>query len=547
MEWTARLAPAATLVGVAAGYFVAGKLGLSLASVHASASPVWPPTGIALAAFLLLGRRVWPAVFVGAFLVNATTAGNLATSIGIASGNTLEGIVGAFLVTRLANGRGAFERALDVFRFMVLAGFVSTMISATFGATSLWLAGFAQGSDFGPIWLTWWLGDAAGAVVVAPAVLLWLANPRLTWVPAQSSEAAVLGATIALVGSIVFGGFLLPPGRGYELSFLCLPPAIWAAFRFGPRGTATAVLFLSAIAIWGTLRGSGPFPGHSENESLLLLQGFMIVLSVTASSLTAMVSQYRRTLGELESKTIELARSNAELEQFAHVVSHDLKAPLRGISSLASWIAEDCKDVLPDESRERLRLVEERAKRMGRLIDGVLAYSRVGRARSVSERVDPRLVLEEVIDSLEPPDHVSVRIEGAFPVIWHDRTQLTQVFQNLIGNALQHLGKPRGTVVVSCRERPGELEFCVRDDGAGIHERHLERIFRMFQILDPDKETTGIGLSIVKKIVEMHGGSISVESTVGAGTTFRFTVPKPATRRHAARSGSTPSRTVERA
>jgi signal transduction histidine kinase len=430
---------------------------------------------------------------------------------------------------------------------MVLAGFVSTMISATFGVTILWLAGFAQVQDLGPIWLTWWLGDAAGAVVVAPAVLLWLASPRPTWAPAQISEAAALGAVIALVGAIVFGDFLLPPGRGYALSFLCLPPAIWAAFRFGTRGTATTVLFLSAIAIWGSLSGSGPFPGRSENESLLLLQGFMIVLSVTASSLAATVSEYRRTLGDLGSRTIELARSNADLEQYAHVVSHDLKAPLRGISSLASWIAEDCKDVLPDESRERLGLVVERAKRMSRLIDGVLAYSRVSRTRSVSELVDPREVLEEVIDLLGPPDHVSVRIEGAFPVIWHDRTQLTQVFQNLIGNALQHLGKPCGTVVVSCRARAGEIEFGVCDDGVGIHERHLERIFRMFQTLDPNKETTGIGLSVVKKIVEMHGGSISVESSVGAGTTFRFTVPKPATRRAGARSGSTPPPSADRA
>ncbi len=521
------LACAATLVGLTALYFGAGKLGLSLAFVHASASAVWPPTGIALAAFLLLGRRVWPAILAGAFLVNVTTAGNAATSLGIAAGNTLEGIAGAFLVSRFAAGRHAFDRPQDVVRFVVLAGVVSTPISATMGVMSLFLGGFAPAPDLGGIWLTWWLGDAGGALVVAPAVILWLANPRPGWSGARLLEAAALVLTTVLVGAIVFGGLFLPPGLDYPLTFLCLPLTIWTAFRFGQRETATAVLVLSVFAIWGTLRGTGPFPGRTGNESLVLLQAFMGVIVVTSLSLAAMVAERRRALDALERQAVELARSNTGLEEFAHVVSHDLKAPLRGISSLATWITEDCEDVLPEESREHLRLLDQRAKRMSRLIDGILAYSRVTRTRSLRESVDAKAVLEEVIDSLGPTDDVSIQIEGTLPVVRYDRTQLMQVFQNLIGNAVQHLGRPSGKVVVSCSERSREFEFSVNDDGVGIAERNLERVFRMFQTLNPDKETTGVGLSIVKKIVEMHGGSISVESTLGSGTSFRFSVPKP--------------------
>jgi len=516
---------AATLLALTAVYLAAGKLGLSLALVHASASAVWPPTGIALAAFLLLGRSVWPAILAGAFLVNATTEGNLATSLGIAIGNTLEGMAGAELVWRFAGGTAAFDRPRDVFKFVVLAGLVATTISPAIGVTSLCLGGFARWSDYGSLWLTWWLGDAGGAVVVAPALLLWANRPWPGWTRAQKLEAAALLATIAAVGAIAFGGSLSPAAGDRSLSFLCLPPTIWAAFRFGRRETATAVVILSGIAVWGTVRGTGPFP-EQENLSLVLLQLFMGVIAVTSLSLAAVVSQRRRAQVELARQAAELARSNAELDEFARVVSHDLKAPLRGISSLAAWIVEDCKDLLRFESREHLALLGERAKRMSRLIDGVLSYSRVGRTRSAFARVDSRAIVEEIVDSLGPPRGVSVRIEGSIPVVRYDRTQLTQVLQNLIQNGIQHLGRQSGEIVVSCQEGDEEIEFSVRDDGVGIAESHFHRIFQMFYVVDPAAETTGVGLAIVRKIVEMHGGSVSVVSSLGRGATFRFSIPK---------------------
>jgi signal transduction histidine kinase len=516
---------AATLLGVTGVYLAAGKLGLSLALVHASASAVWPPTGIALAAFLLLGRSVWPAILAGAFLVNVTAEGSAATSLGIAVGNTLEGMVGAELVRRFAGGAAAFDRPRDVFKFVVLAGLCATMISPSIGVTSLCLGGFALWSEYWGIWLTWWLGDAGGAVVVAPALLLWARRPRPGWTRAQWLEVAGLVVVIAGLGAVAFGGLLTPLGDGGTLSFLCLPATIWTAFRFGKRETAAAVLILSGIAAWGARHGLGPFP-ERENESLVLVQLFMGVVAVTSLSLAAVVSQRRRALEGLARQALALARSNAELDEFARVVSHDLKAPLRGISHLAKWIVEDCEDVLRIESRRHLSLLDERARRMGRLIDGVLSYSRVGRTRSALQRLDSRAVAEEVIDSLGPLRGVSVRIEGTLPVVRYDRTQLTQVFQNLIHNGVEHIGRPSGEVVVSCREGTDGFEFSVRDDGVGIPETHLERVFQMFQVVDPDGETSGVGLAIVRKIVEMHGGSVSVTSTSGRGATFRFSIPK---------------------
>ena len=160
------------LGSLATGYVLAGKLGLQLAVFHPSATPVWPPTGISLAAFLLLGYWVWPAIFLGAFAVNVTTAGSIASSLGIAAGNMLEGFVGAFLVNRIANGRNSFAQQADTIKFVLLAALLSTMVSATFGVTSLSLGGYADWQSYGVIWMTWWLGDVVGALILAPAIVL---------------------------------------------------------------------------------------------------------------------------------------------------------------------------------------------------------------------------------------------------------------------------------------------------------------------------------------------------------------------------------------
>ncbi len=284
-------------------YFVAGKLGLMLAFVHTSATAVWPPTGIALAAFLILGYRIWPAIFLGAFLVNITTEGTVATTLGIATGNTLEGLVGAYLVDRFAHGRHAFDHPQDIFKFTVLTGLLSTTISATFGVTSLALGGLVSGASYGAIWLTWWMGDAAGALIVTPLVLLWHAKPRLRWTRRQGYQAAFLLLVLGFVGLLVFGGLLPTDLRHYPLEYLCVPILVWTASQFGRRVTATVSFLLSGIAIGGTLMGFGPFMKGTPHESLLLLQVFVSVISVMTLALAVTVSERRRT----EQKLAQLA------------------------------------------------------------------------------------------------------------------------------------------------------------------------------------------------------------------------------------------------
>src|SRR5713226_126316 len=279
---------------LAVAYFCAAKLGLRFAFVHPSATALWAPTGITLAAFLVFGFRAWPGAFLGAFFANITTAGSVLTSIGVATGNTLEGVVGYYLVRRFARGQQAFERAQDVFKFAFLAGMVSTTISATVGVTTLSLGGFADWTVYGPMWRTWWLGDGVGAVLVTPLVLLWSEIPHLTWTREQIIELAILFLGLFLTAWIVFGGRFHSEIKNYPLEYICIPFLIWAAFRFGRRKAVTATCVLAGIATWGTLHGFGPFSREARNTSLLLVQSFVGIVAVTSLALAAEISEHRR-------------------------------------------------------------------------------------------------------------------------------------------------------------------------------------------------------------------------------------------------------------
>jgi integral membrane sensor domain MASE1 len=287
-------------------YFLAGKLGLRLAFNNPSATAVWAPTGIALAACLLIGYWVWPAIFLGAFLTNLLTAGSFATSISIAVGNTLEGVLGAYLINRFAGGRATFDHTRDVFKFAFLAAMISTAVSATSGVTSLAVAGFARWSDYGAVWLTWWLGDAAGDLIVAPLLILWVLTIRVGWRKWQLLEFSFILLSVFLVGQGVFGGLSPAATKNYPLEFLCFPILIWAAFRLGQREAVTAIFVLSGTAIRGTLMGFGPFAQPRQNESLLLLQAFMGVTSIMILGLATLVSERKRAEANLERLVLEL-------------------------------------------------------------------------------------------------------------------------------------------------------------------------------------------------------------------------------------------------
>ena len=312
----------ATGLAVALAYYVAGKIGLRLAFVNASATAVWPPSGIALAAFLILGSGIWPGVLAGAFLVNLTTAGTVATSLAIAGGNTLEGLIGAFLVQRFASGSQAFRQPHGVFRFAALAGIASTTVSATVGATSLALAGFASWSGYGTLWLTWWLGDAAAILVLTPCLILWSQQPRISWTGRRAVE-----ATLVLIATVAISLLVLStPGlQSYSVKFLCLPPLLWAAFRFSPREASTGVVVVSVVAVASAIRG---LPA-ADPGSLLVLQGFLGVTSVTMLAAAAEVSERRRIEAWIRQLNQGLEQRVAEDAGQLRVINEEIRDQIR--------------------------------------------------------------------------------------------------------------------------------------------------------------------------------------------------------------------------
>jgi predicted ATPase/signal transduction histidine kinase len=227
-------------------------------------------------------------------------------------------------------------------------------------------------------------------------------------------------------------------------------------------------------------------------------------------------------------RTEELNRVNEELKNFAYVVSHDLKAPLRAINQLSGWIAEDYADKFDDEGKEQMELLRSRAKRMHEMIDGILQYSRVGRIKDEVEPVDTAVLVADIIRLIAPPASIKIGINTELPVIKGEKLRVHQVFQNLLDNAVKYNDKEDGLITVSCRDLESDWEFCIADNGPGIDKKYQDKIFQLFQTLQPKdhSNSTGIGLSLIEKIVHNWGGAIRLESELGQGCRFLFTIPK---------------------
>jgi PAS domain S-box-containing protein len=224
----------------------------------------------------------------------------------------------------------------------------------------------------------------------------------------------------------------------------------------------------------------------------------------------------------------KLSGINQELKDFAYVVSHDLKAPLRAIKTLTDWLSTDYQDKLDEQGQETLRLLGGRVDRMQNLIDGVLQYSRIGRTEQGTVPVALSRLVPEIVDDLGVPAHIAIHVPPDLPTIEADATRVTQVFQNLLSNAVKYMDKPQGNITVTCVAAEGFWKFGVADNGPGIEQKNFERIFKLFQTLvrRDDCESTGVGLTVAKKIIELYGGKIWVESEVGRGSTFFFTFPQ---------------------
>jgi signal transduction histidine kinase len=582
---------AAALAALAGGYIVAGEVGFSMAFATRQVTAVWPPTGLAVAALVLGGPRLWPAIAVGAFVLNATSHEHLGTAAGIAAGNTAGPVLGAVALRRFAVFDPALVRVRDVLNLVTFASMGAMTITATNGVAQLAWAGIVPWSGYWAVWPVWWVGDAMGVLLVAPVLLTWsrasatgAADPArgpLRW--AQVVERIVFVPALGIGCATVLAG-------DWQLQYLVYPFVAWAGLRFEQRETAATVFAISTIAIGYAIHDHGPFKSGTLDHRLIILEIFMAVTAVMGLVLGAMTTERRsvsralvKAHDELEARVVErtsalesaneelavaneelqrqgreLSEKNDEMERFVYIVSHDLRTPLLTLQGFSDELARSCVALeaalterpaaaapiapaaaapiapaalvlLRDEIPSALRFIRASANKFERLIDALLRLSRLGRMDHRPERVDVAALVQSTLDSLRQLiEQSGGRVHvGELPDAWADPTALGQVFSNLVANAIHYRNGDRPVVISIEGKVEGRLlHYSVSDNGVGIPEVAQERLFQVFQRFHPKlAEGEGMGLTIVKRAVERHGGKVWAESRESKGTTFHFSLP----------------------
>ncbi len=503
---------------LAALYVVLARFGLGEHAINVFATLVWAPSGLSLAALLILGTRFWPAIFVGALIANLWTGAPVLAAAAIGAGNTLEAVLGAWAVQRIPDFRRSLDRVVDAVGLILLAAIGSTAVSATIGVASLALSGLVAPERVSQTWSAWWLGDAIGNLVVAPLLL--------TWIPSRDAASRrprmIEGAALA-VGLVGMSVFLFGTTRGGMTSLLA-PLLVWAALRFEQRGAALATFAMAGIALWGTERGHGPFARGTIELSLFDLQAFIGVTAGTFLVLGAATAERRRAREESE------AASQAK-DRFLATLSHELRTPLTPVLALSSVLEKSAS--LPPSVRGQLEVIRRNAELEARLIDDLLDLTRItrGKLRVKLEPVRLTDALESVIEICQreaASKGVLIEREGPFAevVVNADSSRLRQILWNVVKNAVEFT-PPGGRIRVrTVPVDPHRVAVEVQDSGAGIDPGDLGRIFEPFEQAGPSSRGLGLGLSISRALAEAQSASLTAESGgQGRGATFRLELP----------------------
>jgi len=513
----------AEMVVVAAAYFVGARLGLRLAFDNHNVTSVWPPTGIAVASLVLLGRRVWPGIAVGALVANLTNHAGLGASIGIMIGNTLAPVTAAWLL-ELFGFEPALERLRDVIVLVAAGGLASMLLSATGGATTLAATGHLSRSGYGMSWLVWWVGDALGVVLFAPPILTVLAPGRdFAVFRSQPAETAALFASTGLASWLVFTTHI-------PLAHLLFPLAIWAALRFLSQGAALATLEIAVIAISETVAGHGPFSMMSRTTNLLSLQSFNGTVALTGLSLAALTFERRRAAIALESER-EIARHLKVMDEFKDslltAVSHELRTPLTIIVGLASTLRNPELDLTQTEMHELISRLEANAQRLDRLLMDLLDVDRLNRRviEPYPKLTGLRETVIRVLDALQIERH-PVTIDVGREAASVDPAHLERIVENLISNAAKHT-PPDTRIWVKAATNNGWVTLAIEDDGPGVPEAMRVEVFEPFRRgqVNPHAPGTGVGLSLVARFAALNGGRAWVQPRDGGGASFRVSLP----------------------
>jgi signal transduction histidine kinase len=525
----------AQVAGVAAVYVLAARAGLTLDAVSGFASLVWAPTGIALAAVLLAGGRIWPGVFIGALVANIITGAPFLAASGMAAGNTLEAVAGAYALRRVPGFQLRLDSLRDVIALIVLSALLSTMISATIGVASLYFAGLTPQANVTETWRTWWIGDAIGALLVAPLILVWAAPPRSPLLTRRWGEAAILVLGLLVTSLIVFILSISREGGPLGQAYVFFPLLMWAAIRFGQRGAITATVLVSAIAIAGTVLGRGPFIQPTLHASLLALQMFMGITAATFLVLGATISERERSRKHLRAARDVATEANRAKAEFLAVMSHELRTPLNAIAGYSELLSLGLAGPLNQKQSDAVTRIRTNQHHLLALIDDVLSFARI-EAGNTPIKPEP-VSVSEALDSLEAllrPDLLRQELtyiwSGCDPslVARADPVKLRQILLNVLGNAIKFT-PPGGRVELSAGRSRDRISIRVSDTGIGIPADKIDSVFDPF--FQGQSGTTreypgvGLGLSISRDFARAMGGDIKIQGAPNEGCTVTIELP----------------------
>lgn len=532
-----RLGYAVAIAALAVVYVVAARAGLMMDAVAGFATLVWPPSGLALAVLLILGPRLWPGVFAGAFIANLLTGAPLLVALGIGVGNTLEAVLAVYALRRISGFDVSLERVVDVVGLILLAAALSTMVSATIGVLSLRLGGIVSAAQLGETWRAWWLGDMIADLLVAPVLLVWASGPRRLGDQKRRAEAAALGIAVVAASLLIFGGQTeLPPATTtYAQAYLFFPLLIWAALRFGQRGAVTAAFVVSVIATWGTALGHGPFVRPALHQSLTALQTFMGVAAATFLVLGASIAERRRAEREVRHSRARAEEANRAKAEFLAVMSHELRTPLNAISGYVDLLKLGVDGPLTEKQSVSLSRIQLNQQHLLGMIDDVLSFARIEAGKL---KVDVQTVLVHdvvaILEALVRPElqkkELTFECEPCDPAlsVRADPGKLRQILVNFIANAMKFT--PRGgRIEVGADRRDGLVRIWVSDSGVGIPSDQIEHVFEPF--FQVERGTTrrypgiGLGLAIASDFARAMDGEVRLESTVGKGSIASVLLP----------------------
>jgi signal transduction histidine kinase len=503
-------------------YFSTAVLGLRIEPVSGFATLVWIPSGLSLAFLFRFGLQYWPAVTLGAIAANYVTGAPFLAALGISVGNTLEPLVGAYLLQRVVKAQPQLDRVKDVLGLIFFAALLSTLISATGGVTSLWLNDVVELSAYGATWFAWWSGDAVSVLIIAPLLLVWSTRPSVKITRRYLLELIILIGVMLLASFVVFGDIFYQDSTiNRPRSYLIFPVLVWAALRFGQRTTVSIIFLLSIIATLCTALDLGPFSTGSPSDNLLNLQLFMGVAASTAMILAAAISE--RKLYE------------SKKDEFISVASHELKTPLTSIKAFTQTLQLLFERKGDQQSSAHMSRVNRQVDRLNRLVVKLLDLTRIQEGRIILQKekfiIGP--LISEIADETSEVTHHKIMISGSTRTsVYADRDRIGRVLTNLLTNAAKY-SPDADQILVKVTKKPDRLIIGIQDFGIGISQEDLKNVFdRFYQVgrksTDERLDSLGLGLYIAKAIIERHDGKIWVRSSQKGkqrGSTFCFSLP----------------------